>query len=411
MKKRIESDEIDLIEIIINIWKNKLKVAAITLFFITLSTSLYFIKKHEYIAITEIQPISIFELEKYRELNSLIKKYQDYQINQNNLNNQNNQNSQNSQNSQNNEYRFDQIQRNYLVSLFIEALIRGEVLKNAFKEFEIIDQEKFENVNDYLDEIEKETSKVNLLQPFNIDGSIKDEEIKLNWTIEYSTKNIEKWEEILKYINKKINNEVKKYLVSFFDYNIQDLRSIKSYELQDIKNKIKFAKDDYEIETSNKLSFLKEQAAIARKMKIASNLDIINSTLQVEVLEYNKSSTVISNTQTTNPYYLRGFEVIDKEIELIENRPNKDAFTKGLLDLEKEKRKLEENKFLERLELKLSNTPIKNDNDLVAANIKFQGTQYQTSSNLINTILIAGIIGVIFGIFYVLISSAINKRK
>jgi LPS O-antigen subunit length determinant protein (WzzB/FepE family) len=34
MKKRIESDEIDLIEVIINIWNNKLKIAAITAIFI-----------------------------------------------------------------------------------------------------------------------------------------------------------------------------------------------------------------------------------------------------------------------------------------------------------------------------------------------------------------------------------------
>ena len=37
MNKKIENDEIDLVEVIINIWNNKRKIAAITVIFIILS--------------------------------------------------------------------------------------------------------------------------------------------------------------------------------------------------------------------------------------------------------------------------------------------------------------------------------------------------------------------------------------
>ena len=259
-----------------------------------------------------------------------------------------------------------------------------------------------------MDAIDKEISKINLLQPVNTDGKKKGE-IRLNWIMEYSTKNRAQWEETLEYINGEANNEIKKFLLSLFKFTIQDLKSIKNFELQDIENKIKFVKEDYENEISNRLSFLKEQALIARSMNIETNLDIINSTLEVQ--EYNNSSTVISNTQTTNPYYLRGFKVIEKEIELIQNRSNKDAFTDGLFELEKQKRELLGDKFLDRVELKLSNTPIKNENKFIAANIKVQGTRFKTSFSLIKTISISGIFGIIFGMFYVLISSAIRQRK
>ena len=103
--------------------------------------------------------------------------------------------------------------------------------------------------------------------------------------------------------------------------------------------------------------------------------------------------------------------MIEKEIDLIESRNNKDAFTKNLLDLEKQKRVLLEDKLLDRTEKLFNNTPIVIDNDFKAANIIYQDTEFKVSFSLIKTILISGIFGIIFGMFYVLISSAIRQRK
>lgn len=402
MKKKIESDTIDLIEVIINIWDNKLKIAIITFIFIIISIGLYFAIKPKLHAKTIIHPISIFEQKKYIGFNAIIQNYQNYQNDENNLNYLNN------ENNEDDNKKFVQINKDYLLDLFIDEIKNGEVFRNAFKEFKIIDRDKFKNENDYIDAIDKEISKVNLLPPVNADG-LKKGKVRINWTVEYFTKNIKQWEEILEYINDETNKEVKKYLLTFFDFRLKNLKSLKEFQIQDIENKIKFAKDDYKIETSNRLSYLKEQALIARSMNIESNLDIINTTLQKE--EYNNSSSVISNTQMTNPYYLRGFKVIEKEIELIKNRSNTNAFTEGLFELEKKKRELLEDKFLERVELKLSDTPIVNNDNFNAANIKIQGTKFEASFSLINVIFISGVLGIIFGMFYVLVSNAINQRK
>ena len=50
MKKRIESNEIDLTEVIINIWDNKFKITAITIVFTIFSTILFTIFKPAYLA-------------------------------------------------------------------------------------------------------------------------------------------------------------------------------------------------------------------------------------------------------------------------------------------------------------------------------------------------------------------------
>ena len=103
--------------------------------------------------------------------------------------------------------------------------------------------------------------------------------------------------------------------------------------------------------------------------------------------------------------------MIEKEIELIETRTNKNAFIKNLLILENKKRFLLEDKYLERIANLFKNTPIFSDNDFKAADIIYKNTEYKNSFSLINTISIAGVFGILFGIFYVMISSAILNRN
>jgi LPS O-antigen subunit length determinant protein (WzzB/FepE family) len=235
-----------------------------------------------------------------------------------------------------------------------------------------------------------------------VDGSQRGETRK-NWTIEFEVDDKDKWEEALSYIETEINNNINKYLKLNFNTALDNLKLLDQFELEYLNLKIKNVKKDYDAETSNRLAFLKEQALIARK------LNIENNTLEVE--NFSTPSGVISNLQSAKPYYMRGYAMIEKEIELIETRTNKDAFTNNLFNLEKQKRTLLEDKLLERTEKLFNNTPVNTNNDFKAANIIYQDTKFEASFGLIKTILISGIFGVIFAMFYVLISNAIQQRK
>ena len=205
------------------------------------------------------------------------------------------------------------------------------------------------------------------------------------------------------------------------------------FKLDDIKVKINNSIKDYEVETKNRLAFLTEQAAIAR------TLDIKKNTIESQV--FSTQNSVITNVKTDTPYYLRGYEAIEKNIQLIKNRKNKESFVKNLFELEKQKRDLEkdktleraernkvflekilslenfkknllEDKTLERMELLFNNTPIvANGEDFIAGNIIYQNTEYKTSHSLKSQILIAMIIGFIFAFFYVSLSKLIQQRK
>ncbi|MDB3894478.1 hypothetical protein N9324_00190 [Candidatus Pelagibacter sp.] len=387
MKKKIESDDLDLAVVIINIWNNKFKIAAITAIFITFSIALFFINKPPLKAQTKILPITIFESNLYAQYNSLTmpmgekddKKIKD-------------------------ENRLDKIDKDYLLILFIEELQTKDIIIEAIKKYQLIDQKKFDSEDEYLKTVQKKALKLILLSPINVDGD-KRSETRLNWIIEFEVDDENKWEQALSFIESEINNNIKNYLKLNFNTILDNLKLLDQFKLEDLNLKINNAKKDYDNETSNRLAFLKEQSLIARK------LNIENNTLEVE--NFSTPSGVISNVQSAKPYYMRGYAMIEKEIELIESRNNKDkdAFTKNLLDLEKQKRTLLEDKLLDRTEKLFNNTPIVIDNDFKAAKIIYQDTEFKASFSLIKMILISGIFGIIFGMFYVLISNAIQQRK
>ena len=442
MKKKIESDEIDLIEVIINIWNNKLKIAAITGIFIVLAVTLHFIFKPSINAKTKILPITIFKENLYSPYNSFSGhevKSDDKIISQ---------------------FRFNKIDKDYLLGLFLEELENKEIIIKAIKKYQLIDQNKFDDEDKYSEAVEKKALSLNLLGPVNEDDS-KIGETRLNWIIDFKTDDPKKWEEALSFIEITINNNIQKYLKQNFvttlntfklfnQFKLEDLdlmitntnkdfdKKMKKFEMDlefdlvDIKVKINNAIKDYEVETKNRLAFLTEQAAIAR------TLDIKKNTIESQV--FSTQNSVITNVKTDTPHYLRGYEAIEKNIQLIENRTDKKSFIKGLLDLEKQKRNLEEDKTLERAEknkiflekiLILENlrrdilenklleryenlfnvTPIVDDNDFKAANIIFRDTVFKTSNSLIKTVLLTTILGIIFGMIYVLIYSLIKKHK
>jgi len=386
MKKKIESDEIDLIEVIINIWNNKLKIAAITVILMVLSAALYFVIKPTLNAKTEILPITVFENNLYSAYNFLL-------IPQ----------AQSDDEKIPSQQKLNKIDRNYLLNLFLEELQTKEIVIEAIKKFQLIDQNKFNDEVEYLEAVEKYALKLDLLRPINVDGSQRGE-TKLNWTIEFEVDDEDQWEEALSYVESEINKNIQKYLRTNFDITSSNLKLLDQFKLEDLEIKIKNVKNDYDAETINRLAFLREQASIARE------LNIKNNTLEVE--NFNTSSGgVISNLQIAKPYYMRGYSMIEKEIELIESRNNKDAFTKNLLELEKQRRDLLENKLLERIEKLFNATPIINSNNFKAAKIIYKNTKYEASFSLIKAILFSGIFGVIFGMFYVLVSNVIQQRK
>ena len=215
MKKRIESDEIDLIEVIVNIWNNKLKIATITAIFIIISAGLYFAIKPPLNAKTEILPITIFENNLYSPYNSLLRP-QTQSDDKNIITQQ----------------RLNNIDKNYLLSLFLEELRTKEIIIEAIKKYQLINQSKFNDEAEYLEEVEKYALSLDLLRPVNVDGS-KIGETRLNWIIEFEINDKDKYEMALSYVESEINKDIQKYLRTNFDITLSNLKLLDQFKLED----------------------------------------------------------------------------------------------------------------------------------------------------------------------------------
>jgi hypothetical protein len=120
---------------------------------------------------------------------------------------------------------------------------------------------------------------------------------------------------------------------------------------------------------------------------------------------------MLTSVETKTPLYLRGYEAIEKEMNLIKSRDEitKKAFVPGLYKLEKQKRTLIQNKSVIRASSILENTPL-SDNNFKAALVNVTATKFRILKN--NRLLYLSVIfGLIIGIFYTLISDAFRYRN
>ena len=120
---------------------------------------------------------------------------------------------------------------------------------------------------------------------------------------------------------------------------------------------------------------------------------------------------MVANVQTDTPFYLRGYDAIEKEIELIKTREDKRAFIDGLLELEQKIRSLEQDMTLERADILFAATPIVSTDDFTAVSLTIGATVFKPQPNRSLILALAVVLGGMVGGFYVLFSSAVRKGK
>ena len=378
-----ENDEINLIELIKNIWDGKWKIAiAIIISFLGI-ISYQSITYKNFIAKSKIVPLTTFQINEYSSINYLLK-----------IKNEVAQNTQIG-------IVFEEITKTRLLNLYLESLNDKLILEDAIHNVGLLDANKFINDELYKEAIAKFAASIKIVKEIE-----KKDEINFENNIYYLTSSyddINNWKQFLTYLDNSVNQRVKNILeLQFLDF-IKYITQKNKYEIEDLSVKIDNALSDYESLTLNRLNYLAEQSEIAKKLGIASNT--------IEVQKFGAQSTIFSNITTDNSFYLRGYEAIDKEIELIKNRKYKDAFIDGLLELKQKKRDIEQDESLNRLELAYNNSPIAigNNIDFIAARMSIEATEVEYK-DYNKMYAIAVIIGLIVGVFYVLISGAIKSQ-
>ena len=121
---------------------------------------------------------------------------------------------------------------------------------------------------------------------------------------------------------------------------------------------------------------------------------------------------MVANFERDTPFYLRGYEAIEKEIELIEVRNQKKFFIEGLIVLEEMQRALEQDKTIKRADLLFAATPLMSTDDFSAVSVNVSATDIEDQTKSWILMLPAAIVlGGMVGVIYVLLSNAIRMRK
>ena len=432
-----DNNEINLIELIIKLWKSRWKIAvAVVISFIAM-TSYQSTKKNNFSAVTEIKPISTSVINKYIIFNNTI------ELDKNNFN-------------------FKKITKSNIYNLYLEILNDKSVFVDAIRKFNLLDTSQYNNDQEYNEAVIKLASTIKILNPsIEKEGNLE----VPHHNIVFKHNNKKKWKDILAYVDVLTNQLVKKKLLEeynntllFFKNNqkhkierletlmantkidfekeIKKFEMSREFKIEDISTKINNALLDYDLNTRDRLIFLREQASIARELEI-SKKEVEKSTIQTETSDTQQS--FVTNIKTNTPFYLRGYIAIEKEIEIIQERKIKDPFVKGLLnlraekrsleqdrtlqrvkknkifldsliELEKKKREIEQDKTIEKIQLAFQSTPLNNNDGFSSASIDFLTTKFEYKNNK-QMLLLAMLIGLIAGIFYVLISNAIISRR
>jgi hypothetical protein len=378
MNKSKASSEINLLEVLLTLINNKMKIILIIALSIAvgfgfkINRGTYQEVKHSRFT-TKFEAVSILEIDN---------------------------------NYKNNKIKIDskkiQLNRFTLFDVFAEIL-NGEMAQ-LVEDFNFIKIEDFQDEKEYIDTLEAITSKIKIYKVKE-----KNNEDEIYGFIEFDTRYdvvANRWAEFIDTLEYNINKKTKKYLLSIINSQIENARNEKKNQIEDIQNEIRASLEYYDLEMKGRLSFLLEQAKIAREGKVESE----NVTPSIFGSNY---STNYNGDGLESLYYLKGYLVIEKEIELIKERKNSYLFVKNIPRLEARKLKIESDETLNRMEARFKATPIfNNEKTFSAGKIGRTKTIVQTFKRVtstLTTIIFSSLIGLIIAIFYIFISRSIHN--
>ncbi len=304
MKQKNNDEEIDLIQIVIIIWNNKLKVILPSILAV-ISIILYYQINHKKLnsqlihAKTKIETISTFDLLEYQLYNRFVEK-----LNSENLvidqvyNNK-------GKDSNDEDISFEIIRNKlpvsssyviidklYLMDLFIEKLKENKIFIEGIKQFKLIKTEDFTNNEEYENAVKKMASSISII-PVYEKGQL--DKRNSNWNIEAKIKDEDTWEKLLNFVEIKTNDEIRGYLVESFKRYVSNEIEVNNFFIEDIDFQISIEED---MVKKQSLNLIKEE--ILKKKNIERLIKQFNSTPIVKLNNFHAAKVIIHATDYEN---------------------------------------------------------------------------------------------------------------
>jgi len=364
----IQDDEIDLVELLGTLWDGRWLIIGITSLCVVLGGLFAYIGSRTYTGELEIRPIPSWSAQQYAGLNALD---------------------------------FFNIDRSRLLNLFVEDLSVQDSIAQAIQTYSDDPRRADETTAEYADRLAIAASAYQLLPPTQAEET-RNREVRRFWTMKVESQESEETIRVILRDALHVSEQnVRRTLRQSFEQAVQVRRTNLKYNLEDIATTRDNLFEDYEKLIQKRLSYLEEQAEIARALGIKQN------TLDAQLFQ--AGSALVANVSAEAPFYLRGYEAIEKEITLLRNRDNKEAFIADLIATDQQARAIEQNRLLDRAVLAFDNTPVVTG-DFKAAAYTVAAIELQSSIKPTLIIVLSALGGGFLAMILVLIRSAIKKR-
>ena len=357
-------DEIDLMELIANIWDGKWLVAGITAISIALGGAYVWLTPNNFTASYPIIPIASTTAAQFDGLNSYAE-----------LNEQ-------------------------IPAITAESLERLALEKIRSRLPLLTAAENILSNQDAPGENEKVENLINSLA-YGVE-LLSPEDEDQNWTMQWTSADETESRDFLVSSLANINQSVKQSLREQFMARFEVLETQRENRLEDIDTEIDEAIALNEMRVEQRIAFLQEQAAIARELGIAKNT--------IEAQTFAATNGFLTNIATDSPFYLRGYEAIEEEINLLSNRTDPTPFVEGLVDLIGERRDIANDRTIDRARAAFNKTPIVSGNfQAIQADANLLAIEQDSRPALI--IALATVLGGMIGVFSVLVRKGLRNYR
>jgi len=360
-----DNDEIDLADLIRSLWNGKWVVISTTIVAVMAAVIYLTITPKTYTGALEIAPLPTVHAEVYLTLN---------------------------------ESELIGIDSNKLETLFIEDILTYKGLEASIKENSYL--EKLENES----ELEFSLRISNAARAFPLSKPInkKDKDQQPKWTIALTTQQpvlaIKVVSDALLFANDNVNRQVQNTMEALL---VAHSRKI-TRELEDIDTASSIALNNEKLKTQSRLAFLNEQSVLARA------LDIDKNTLTAQT--FTTQSALVTSVNKEEPFYLRGYIAIEREIETLSSRPLPQLFIPELVTNEKRKEQLLQDRSISRAKALLALTPI-GTAAFEAASYDLASIEFQSKTKTSLILALSIVLGGMLGIFVLLIRNAVVRKE
>ena len=407
---QFETDEIDLVAIIRTLWQGKW-IILLTMFLSCVAVFLFYQSKPKQISFsagiaiiktTDNTNLVIEQItNKLKGLLSLEAENKQPNDDLSNINTENQIiNNKDNKEIKLNALNFIPVTQNSLLNLYLDNIVSSEVVTQAVTASKLFTDNNSDK--DYQDKLQSIIRAIKIFQVASADQKKQTfktfEKLSYQYRLDFTFDDLEKGKLFLANLHQLTNKKVRSIIIENYNQNINSFEYLRSLKLDEINDTMQLALFTYEETIKKRIEYLKEQSQIARTLGIAKN------TISTE--NFSVGSGSITNVKTDTPFYFRGYEAIEKEMQLIEARKDPRLYANGIIELEKQKKSLEDNKNITNLKFVLSNSDLSKEDTFKAADLI--ALEEKANLSLILMLLIAIVAGFVLSCLFVLVRNSLR---